>query len=263
MGQFRAFMNTNPVLSESSWSRIIQHIESDATFAVISAFTSANEDGKVTSKEENINNHSNLKKDVRALGYGYIEQDSGYTYETKEKEENGEGERTLVREKSLFIPEINFEKAIALGLKYKQESILFKDGKKFALIYCRDGIDRDGNPYKKYDVGMTFKMNVSRIEKDGETTSKGQLTFDPRVLKYAYSSLIRANKVQRYNKKDDTVDANDPEIKNRMQKKQFAYVAESVIVESIHEALIPSRAEAMRGNNYITWRDIITGERKH
>lgn len=214
MGQFKTFMNNNPMLAESSWSRIIQHVEGDDDFAVISAYHTSNTDDK------NLEQHNELKKDVRNLGFGYIEQSSGYTYKDAES-----GKSEVRQERSLFIPKIDYKNAMLLGAKYGQESILLKNKDKgFVLIYTTSGQKEDGSKFTVGDVDMTFKS-----EKDGE----GKITFDPEILKYAYSSLIRANKSQK--------------------GKKYAFT-----VESISEGIIPTRTNSIaRRDNYMSWRDIL------
>jgi len=214
MGKFKAFINTNPVLSESSWSRIIQHVEGDDDFAVISAYRSSNTD------DENLKQHAKLKDEVRKLGFGYIEQSSGYTYK-----DASTGESEVRQERSLFIPKIDYKNAMLLGAKYNQESILLKNKEKgFVLIYTTSGVKDDGTKFKMGDVDIVFK---SKKDKDGK------ITFDPEVLKYAYSSLLHANKSQK--------------------GKKYAFV-----VESICEGIIPTRTNSVaRRDNYISWRDIL------
>lgn len=208
------FNEIDQQLKESSWSRIIQHVENDDSFAVISAYLLN------ATPEDNLKRHSELRTDIRNLGFGYIEQDSGYTYKNKKT-----GESFPVREKSFFIPKIDYDKAMKLAQKYDQESILYKDLEKgFVLVYAKDFVDNDDIPHKTHEIGMNFKF-----KKD----NKGKITFNPDILKFAYSELIKANNTQR--------------------GKQYAFVS----TESIEEARIPSRTDAIRGHNYITWKSII------
>ena len=226
------------VLSESSWSRIIQHVEGDKDFAVISAYQHESGKGKKENKleeEENIARHRALKEDIKKLKYGYIEQDSGYTYTNKKT-----GESESRQEMSFFVPNMNYDDAMALAEKYKQESILVKNKDKgFVLVYAKDGVDEEGHPFHKNQIGLKFKS-----EKD----KNGKITFDPAVLKYAYSSLIRANKNQRAPRNKEETD----EDKKNKKENRFAYV-----VESICEGIIPSRTSVMMRHNYIVWRDIL------
>lgn len=155
-------MKFKKYLEESSLSRIWQHIQNpENTFAVISAFRETNSD------EKNWEEHLKLKADIRKK-YGHIPQKSGYTYQ------EGDRKGETVDEYSFFVPNISKEEALKLGKKYNQESILFKDSSGFYMIYTD----------KRYGkVGITFKKDP-----------KGSLTFDPKVYKYAFSQLLRANK---------------------------------------------------------------------
>ena len=83
-----AFHSGSKPLRESSLSSIIKHIEDPTSvFAQISASR------KKYSKRENEERHTQLKNDVRKLGFGFIEMAGGF------EEEDG-----TVQEKSLFIP---------------------------------------------------------------------------------------------------------------------------------------------------------------
>jgi hypothetical protein len=204
-------------LKESSWSRIIQHIEDDDSFAVISAFL------KNKDRQFNIGKHNQLRDDIVGKGYGhgygYIEQDSGYNYRSKIT-----GASIYSKELSFFVPNMKYNEAMSLAQKYNQESFLYKDNNLgFVLVYSKDDVDSDGKPFKIGDIGQGFNF-----KKD----NSGKITFDPAVLKMAYSALMKANKSQK--------------------SKPFAYVA----TNTIKEAIIPSRADAMRGHNYVVWRNI-------
>jgi hypothetical protein len=206
MKKFSEFLN------ESSWSRIIQHIENNDSFSVISAYCNENTD------QENLVKHDELKNEIRSLGYGYIEQNSGYSYKDK-----GIDKPEIKQEKSLFIPKINYDGAMMIGKKYKQESILYKDKNRgFILVYCRDGKRNDGSSFKTGDIEATFKSEGGN----------NKITFNSDILKQAYSALIRAN---------------------RNQRKGYEF-----IVESIEEAIIPSRTLSIAQKpNYIQWKSII------
>jgi hypothetical protein len=185
------------LLTESSWSRIIQHIEKGDSFAIISAFL------KNRDREVNLVDHEKLRKQIRTLGYGYIEQYSGYSY----KDDNT-GKNTINHEMSFFIPKISFDEAIKLGSDYYQESILFKDDGGFKLIFTKNE-----NNHKIGDVDMTFKI---------DRKPDGQITFDPEVLKYAFSQLKKGSVNQ--------------------TSKQFAYIPECIYIKEGHA---PSWGEAM------------------
>jgi hypothetical protein len=146
---------------ESSLSRIWQHIiKPETSFGVISAFRG------IYSDNENLQKHEELRKKIRLMGYGYIEQNSGYSYLNKQT-----GEEVPVDEKSFFIPNISFEDCIKIGRMFEQESVLYKDQEKgFGLFLCSNG-----------NKIMTFK------DKDK------LFTFKKDDIKNAYSQLIKAN----------------------------------------------------------------------
>ncbi len=154
----------NSILSESSLSRVWQHINNDKSFGVISAFRETNDDAT------NKNLHKSLIDDVKSLNLGYIQQKSGYTYSSSD----GDGR---VEEISLFIPNISLEDIIKLGKKYNQESILFKDATQFVLVDCNS---------------KSIILNFSK--KTSGKNGNDFITFKPEVLKYAYSQLIKSNK---------------------------------------------------------------------
>lgn len=169
--------NKFKVVNETTLSRVWQHVTNSESFAVISPFRNEN------TLEKNMQLFAQLKADVRALNHGYIEQKSGYTYD----------DGTPAEERSLFIPEISFDDAVKLGKKYVQETIIYKDAQQFVLY----------NPTSKQIV-----MNFSK---------KDAVTFNPDVLKYAYSQFLNSR------------------TKNSM--KPFAFVA----TEEYH---IPSRTDS-------------------
>lgn len=177
---------------ESSWSRIIQHIISGNSFGVISAYLLD------ASEEENKKRHKDLRNDIRKIGYGYIEQDSGYTYKNKET-----NEEITVDEQSFFIPMITKKDALLLCKNYKQYSILFKDDTGFYEIKS------DGTIENKF-----------KTKRDSKT---GQITFDPKELKLAYSKLKKGTLHQ--------------------MKQIFSYVKECVWIK---ELKIPTRYEGIR-----------------
>lgn len=188
-------------LQESSLSRIWQHINNGDTFAVISAYVSN------LSEKENLERHEQLRKDIRSFRLGYIEQKSGYSYLDKST-----GTEGIVQEKSFFIPEITLAVALGLGREYNQETIIFKNNDRFVLI----------RPDNK-QVEMSFSKRT-----DMDKKSDRPLTFDPEILKYAYSSLLKANK-------------------NNKAPYAFKVQDDDVEVQDIQEIVIPSKTESYLG----------------
>jgi len=145
----------NQILAESSLSRVWNHTNNDDTFGIISAFKLDNY------WVENIILHSNLKKEIKSKGYGFIELDSGYSYLDNTNEE------ISVRERSYFIPKITFKDITELGKKYEQETIIFKDNEFFILV------KPDGTIEKTFLKGNGYN-------------------FKPENLKNAWSQFIRS-----------------------------------------------------------------------
>lgn len=144
-------------INEASLSRIWQHIQSDRTFAVISAYKYD------LNIEENIKRHEALRRDIKNLKgkIGFIEQKSGYTYlETNEQ----------IEERSFFIANIDKEAALELGRKYEQETILFKDANSFSEIETNSG------------------KTIRTYDKSPDKS----LTFDADTIKRAYSQFVKS-----------------------------------------------------------------------
>lgn len=109
---------TETPLVEAKLSRVFQYVEDDKKdFGIVSAFRGAN------SREQNRKLHEELKKKVRAMGYGYIELRGGY------EEEGG-----VVEELSLLIPNIKKSEIVQLGRHYEQHSVMYKNNEDFYYI---------------------------------------------------------------------------------------------------------------------------------
>ena len=94
MKNYQDYLKYKQQLNESTLSRIWQHIQSDISFGVVSSFK---DEYKL---ETNLSRYEQLKKLVKDMGYGYIQLNSGYTYQ------NVDNKTVFAKEKSLFIPEI-------------------------------------------------------------------------------------------------------------------------------------------------------------
>jgi len=130
------------LVRESSLSRVWQFIEDPARdFAIVSASRAGNPD--------NDTRYFNLKKDVRALRAGYVELRGGFT-ETDPQTQI----KTDVTEDSLLVSGIAKDKALELGKKYEQESILWKDAT--GLFYLSTKPENFGQ------VEMTFKSGKGK-----------------------------------------------------------------------------------------------------
>lgn len=169
-------MKTNNI-QESSLQRVYQHLNTPGrTVLVISAYVKdpellAKVSGLKTtlSKEEqdkiNLQRHKNLREELEKDKIGYIEFDSGYEYT---------GEKEVTPEKSYMVMNLNREQALALGQKYNQQSILWKDNHGFFLLGCEKG-----------DEWMQFN------------TTKVEMIMGEEVFNKAFSALIKANSSQK------------------------------------------------------------------
>ncbi len=150
------------VINESSLIRVLQHLKDPyRSFGVVSAYQEKEAD------KINFQNHLELRKEIRKMGYGFIEQKAGYSY--IEDETSG-----IIEEKSYFIPCITLEETLYLGRLFNQETIIHKDNKIFALYFCDSG-----------EIDLTFK---------NEENNFSLSTYD---VENAYSQLIKANRNHR------------------------------------------------------------------
>lgn len=158
--RIQSFLNTDLrySINEASINRVWQHLTSDRAFAMITSFRSEyvkTIDGSVSEKE-NYKRLKALEKDIRDAGYGYFKieghypeervkypskfeieyDDRGYAIELSDssKEKAGITSNEIQRKEiSLFVIDHNdsprhFQQFMCmLGLKYKQDSIFFKD----------------------------------------------------------------------------------------------------------------------------------------
>ena len=97
---------------------MFQYVEDDKKdFGVLSAFRGAN------SEKENVAKHEELKKAIRAMGYGYIELRGGY-----------KGDEGFNEELSILVPNIKKNEIVSLGRKFGQHSVMYKNDQDFYYI---------------------------------------------------------------------------------------------------------------------------------
>ena len=137
-------------------SRILQHINSNNSFAVISSF-------RIRGRN-NEEKHQELKTQVHSLGLGITELKGGFTIEEK-----------LVQAKALVIANIEKKDILMLAEKFKQERFLYKDKKSF-VEYCKN--DSEG-------IWETFKIFVNDCDQT-------EFEFVRDILKYYFGKLIGA-----------------------------------------------------------------------
>lgn len=133
-------------------ARLYQYIESSKiNFAILSAERSERTD------DENINATKKLIADIKKLDLWYTPVKGGYV------EVNDKGERIAIDgENSFIIPNISKNDAIHLGVKYNQDTILYKDSnnKTFDYIITNKRLGKIG------DVDMSFKLQSGRDNMD-------------------------------------------------------------------------------------------------
>ncbi len=150
------------VFIETSLSRILKSISINTSFVVISTHQFGFE------KEKNETHHADLINDLQNSRFGFAIQKARYTrYDKRNKVES------RVEEESLFITNLDEKIALNIGIKYGQNTILYKDKEKFVLLNCEDGSVNDN---------FQMKLNVNVLD------------FDPSVLKMAFCQLIKSNK---------------------------------------------------------------------
>lgn len=134
------------ILQETSTSRILQHIQEDKNWAIISPYRSE------YSEEENRKRMAQLKFSVRK--YGFIEFISRWV-------EYGES----FDERSLLIPNISREEAIKLGKKFEQSSVIIYDNSE-CLEICTTPFEdyAEGDVVRKYNISGDAILNIHDAE---------------------------------------------------------------------------------------------------
>ena len=100
-------------------------IDSGDFYCIISAYYPGND------PETLADEHEQLKKDVLKMNYSYLEQSYGYQYS------DGNGLTTVSR-KSLVVPLMDYHELLALGKKWKQETIAFGGNKGVSVVRVTD-----------------------------------------------------------------------------------------------------------------------------
>lgn len=155
-------------LTESSLSRIWQHVENDSTaFGVISA------ERQDLSDNENKKRTKDLEKRIRGAGFGFIKLKGAFR-----EEQTGE----LREEISFFIPVQADEKEdlrkslIKWGRRYDQDAIIYKDDSHFEMI----GTNRD------VGVGKSIIKFKSR-------SGRGNITLASSMFQDFFSTLAKGS----------------------------------------------------------------------
>lgn len=136
------------ILVESSLSRLWQHVQRKIPFAIVSW----QRNGMSPSEENQY--YSELKSNIREMGYGYVELRGGYP----EKDPNNpDNTIDIDSEFSLFVPKISLNDALKMGAVDNgfgpQDSILFSDGSTIALYSTNNKIAPLGSVTMKFNYG--------------------------------------------------------------------------------------------------------------
>ncbi len=155
-------MGIREYLTESSLSRIYQHIENkDSQFVIISAYQ--HDDPK-----EDKQNHGKLYNDIRSMGYGLIEFESQWKYE----------DGSIGEEKSFFVPKMTKQDGLKLARRYNQEAIIFKDSDGMVELKQNGTIGmRFNSSSQRKNFTSATKDLFSRLKKGGNRNKKFAFTL--------------------------------------------------------------------------------------
>lgn len=141
-------LDENFKINEGGLSKIQQAIsDPNISFAIISA--NRNE----YSTQENKQRTKELMNDVSS--YGFIKLEGGYI-----EQNDKTGEKIPVTERSVLVKNISKEKAIKIGKKYEQESILWKDEDGMRYINLTDGSE---NFFKTGERDINTNKDINKI----------------------------------------------------------------------------------------------------
>ena len=186
--KFKDIMNND--LFESSVSRVWSHVENkNSSFGVISANRSE------LSNSENKDKHTELKKEVRNLGLGFIELKGGFV------ETLSDGSKMEVEEDSLLIPNITKNQILKLGTDYNQDSVLFKNKLEF------------------FELGSSIRTGIGKQLSNFKANSNADnLTFKKDLITKFFSKLAKGN---HKNKKFLFTLKESLDLKSFSQRKQY------------------------------------------
>ena len=194
-------------LDEASMGRIYQHIVSNPktnSWAVITASRGEN------SPAENAKRNKDLENDLRKMGLGFVHAD-GMWRECKnqsiEYKDCPEELKVPSEEKVLFIPNIPKDKAVALGKKYQQDSVLYADeetkakgeatfidsksGEEFNIGKFTPGKVAQGYTKMKGDKVFTFLQPGEKGEKPKEQPKKNDMKLKSLVPKGVLDKMVK------------------------------------------------------------------------
>lgn len=178
---------TEVPLVESSLSRVFQYVEDDSkTFGILSAMRCA------ASNEENKQRHAELKKKVRAMGYGYIELRGGY-----------KGDENFCHELSLLIPNIKKSQLLGLGRGFQQHSVMWKDETDFYYIGTNEeaGLGKVLMRFKKGEGQSNLELAKHKVKDFFSQLRKGSGAKEDR--KFVFSAKDEPEKTAAQQKSEE------------------------------------------------------------
>jgi hypothetical protein len=148
------------------------------------------------SNEENKARHDELKKKVRAMGYGYIELRGGY-----------KGDENFCHELSLLIPNIKKSQLVALGRGFQQHSVMWKDSQDFYYIGTNEeaGIGKVLMRFKKGEGQHNLELAKHKVKDFFSQLRKGSGAKEDR--KFVFSAKDEPEQSSDQQKKEADVHA--------------------------------------------------------
>jgi hypothetical protein len=133
------------------------------SFGVVSAYRSG------LPKSQNQERHGQLIADLQKMGHRN-------THPLKSSWEDM-ATKVTHKEKSVFVPNIDFSSLVELGSKYEQDAILFKDASGTIGVYFKDhtavmaydnsaamGVDKSTDPSQGYSKGRGLSFGLQLVE---------------------------------------------------------------------------------------------------
>lgn len=157
----RNFELVEKLFSEGGTYRIYTHLKEDDKWAIVSPYTT-DEDNPDKEKEEieNKKKMKKLKEEVRGFGYGFNELRALWSYPSSTT-----GEMQQSEEYSLIIYGMGKEKAMRLGKKYEQTSVIVKEGDTVQEICTTPTRYHSvGDVINTFDVGGKNVLNIKKAE---------------------------------------------------------------------------------------------------
>ena len=189
----KAAIENKPILQETSYNRIKEHIEEGNPFVIISS------DRHERSGQENKRNYQQMKQDFKSAGFPFTEMKGGYkeTTEIEPDLETGEEvemeleEPRHVVEHSLIVtaherPDVEsaentaerlFEVATKIASNYNQEAFIFGEaattasGKQIKIIRA---YDKNGNQINEAWAGPWTNIEIVSDDSDFWSRVKGK-----------------------------------------------------------------------------------------